>query len=260
MKIRYLINQKTSLIVSLIMLLAATTACEQEYENYSGESYIQFGPPQEYIYRPTYQYRDTTKNFTFVYNSISEVRDTLYFDVYAMGGPADYDRPFIIEQEIDGNMNCEPGVHYVGLDEEEVKSCYVFKAGEVHTLVPLVLLRDETLQTGEYELKIVLKPNEHFQLGQSSLSWRKAYVTDELICPDEWSSIKQLGKYSKVKHRFLIEVTGKKWDSEFLNELKSDVGAANYWKTYATNEINEYNRNHPGAPLTDEDGELVTMG
>ncbi len=255
----YLINHKIANFTKMLTVLVAIlllNSCEKEYELYTGDKYIQFGPSESFLYKPNDTYRDTAKSQTFVYEPESTLRDTMYFDVYAVGGVTDYDRPFVIEQEIIENAkNCIPGVHYVEFSSEEVVDEYKIKAGQAHMLMPVIFIRDTTLQTEEYMLKIIVKSNEHFKIGDATLSWRKAYIADILAYPSEWSS--RFGKYSKVKHRFLIEVSGQNWDNEFFISL--DTGAMMYWRSFAQNEISKYNRDHPGAPLTDEDGELVTI-
>ncbi|MFV0289409.1 MAG: DUF4843 domain-containing protein [Mangrovibacterium sp.] len=250
--------------VGLIALcVGAMFSCQEDYQLYEGGDYLQFGPENKVIYNDANSYRDTLKNLSFAYDGFDVLQDTLYFDLYAVGSPKDYDRTFVIEQEmIEGELNCEPGVHYVAFDDEKMKSEYIIKAGGVHLQVPIIFLRHESLQENKYALKIVLKANESFKLGDSSLCWRKAYVSDQLMKPSLWTGTIEkyyFGKYSMVKHRFLIDATGQNWDDEFISGIMKDMAALQYWQSMGNEAIVNYNKEHPTEPLVDEDGVLVTM-
>lgn len=256
-----LVRKSSALLV--LAALGGLYACEREYNLYDGGEYLQFGPEESRIYNSSYVMADTTKSFTFVYENSDKLMDTVYFDLYAVGGPKDFDRPFILAQELMSNeMNAEAGVHYVAFDDPSVTELYTIKAGVSHYLVPIVLLRDTSLQTNTYALKFKLESNEYFQTGDAKLLWRKVNFSDQLIQPTKWTaSITKyyFGKYSKVKHRFMIDSTGQRWDDDFITATNKDFGLQKYWIAKVKLAILNYNAEHPDALLTDEDGELVVL-
>lgn len=252
-------------ISAALCLLLTIASCEQEYPIYSGENYIQFGSPLKYQDKESYEYIDTVKSKSFAYDKLSLTQDTMYFDLYTVGGAKDYDRPFVLEQEqIADTVNCIPGKHYIAFDDAEMTKHYVLKAGEVHMLVPIIFLRDETLKENVFALKVCLRANEHFQLGDSNFAWRKAYCTDLLVKPTAWTSMIGyfVGEYSQVKHRFLIDATGKKWDDDFFAEIMSSPSGIYdlmYWAGAGKKALEEYNKEHPDSPLVDENGKPVII-
>ena len=64
--------------------------------------------------------------------------------------------------------------------------------------------------------------------------WRKLYLSDVLLRPTRWSD-GYFGTYSKVKHRFMMEQTGLKWDDEYLEIVPSDVSMGYYWQENSGN-------------------------
>ncbi|MFV0592017.1 MAG: DUF4843 domain-containing protein [Draconibacterium sp.] len=265
--VKYLLKNKITPKAKLIALSVIVTfmvSCEDDYFYYdTNNAILQFGPELERIYNSNYNLADTAKSFTFVYEDPSVMQDTAFLDLYAIGGPTDTDRPFAIKQVIvDDTLNAEPGVHYIPFNDPSVSGLYVIKTGQVHLRVPIVLLRDESLKNATYVLKIELEGNDYFSLGDPDLLWRKLYSSDQVTRPNLWNSTMEkyyFGKYSKVKHRFLIEQTGEKWDDEFFTALRADSGYMYYWKTKAKTALSDYNNEHPDDPLRDEDGELVVF-
>lgn len=247
----------------LLMVGTLQYACQQEYNLYEGDEYVQFGSEKKLIYKKSFELADTVKSYTFVYENSAVTQDTVYFDLYALGGHKDYDRPFSLSQEVvPGVANAEPGIHFFNFDDPAVSGLYTFKAGTVHYSVPIILKRDVSLQSGTYLLKIKLLSNDNFKQGESELLWRKIYFSDQLIKPNRWLASMEksyFGKYSKVKHRFMIDKTGQRWDDSFLITIMADFGLFKYWLGKAKQEIAKYNNANPNNPLRDENGELVII-
>lgn len=224
---------------------------------YEDVARIQFGPEKRLLYSPTNAFQDSLKTQTFAYLDNSKLTDTVYFDIYTMGDISNKDRPFILRQEqVAGEENALAGVHYRGFDNTDVANLYQIKAGQMHSLVPIILLRDASLKETSVVLKIALVENENFQKGQESLSWRKLTFTDKLSRPDNWNP-GVLGKYSEIKHRFMISVTNEKWDQSFILSIVRDVQAQHYWLGKVKAALLKYNNEHPNQPLKDEDNEAV---
>jgi len=246
-----------------VLLFLMATSCVDEYSKYEGENYIQFGPELSRIYSTSYNYTDTTKLYSFYYFPASRVQDTVYFDVYAIGEVTLADRPFTLEQEMVANVeNAVSGTHFKAFNDASVSGKYVIKAGTSNTRVPIVLLRNSTLKQKEVVLKFKVVENQNFKPGEKALTWRKIIYSDKLSQPAAWnaSAIQYYwGKYSTVKHAFMIEKTGEKWDQDFMVGLPSNYALLTYWRTKLKTILAEYNAANPGNLLKDEFGEVVTF-
>lgn len=251
-------NLKYIFIATVLLLLYS---CEEKYSLYNDVKRIQFGPEISRIYTPSFNLADTTKLYTFFYESTAKQQDTLFFDIYAIGGFSDKDRSFKLEQvAVPGADNALSGKHFKAFNDASLASGYMIKAGAVHARVPVVMLRDESLKTTTVTLKLQIVENENFSLGEPSNLWRKAVFTDRLSQPSKWlGGSSFFGNYSFVKHNFFIESTGKKWDDDFFLPLWSNYALMTYWKAKVKGALVDYNVQHPGNPLTDEFGELVVI-
>lgn len=74
-------------------------------------------------------------------------------------------------------------------------------------------------------------------------------LTNQLIKPSDWLS--QFGEYSRVKHEFVIKVTGKGTN---YAEWKYQYQFLTYYIGLLNNALYDYNNAHPGHPLVDENG------
>lgn len=255
---------KTIKYFLVVVLLLIMNACKkEEYKMFTDVARIQFGPDISRIYQTSFNLADTTKDFTFVYNSPTSTQDTVWFDVYAIGGLSTKDRIFKLEQIADttGALNAVPGLDYKAFTDATLASKYVIKAGEMHTLAPVVLLRSATLKTATVTLIIKAAVSADFQLGETSCIWRKVTSTDRLSKPAAWTSTinAYFGTYSMVKHQFMIDVTGKKWDQTFLSNVLKDINQVLFYTTTCKTALINYNNTHPGNPLRDENGALVVF-
>ncbi len=240
----------------IIILTTGVVSCKKDqYYLYNDVARVQFGPEPSRIYQTSFNLVDTLKAFTFYYEDASVIEDTVFFDIYAIGGVSEKDRTFTLEQEqMAGENNAVAGTQYVGFNDPRATKNFVIKAGTVHTSVPIILLRDASLKTNTYVLKLKVAANSDFQLGEVNNLWRKIIFTDRLSKPSAWGFV---GDYSVVKHQFMIETTGQKWDQDFFLEILPEYGLLQFWVgTLKTNLIN-YNNAHPGNPLRDENGDLV---
>ena len=76
-------------------------------------------------------------------------------------------------------------------------------------------------------------------------------MNNELLYPDGWI----FGEYSQVKHEFVILHTGiaTDYNSVWTNSEKL------WWKSKLIDALYEYNLAHPGDPLKDENGILISF-
>lgn len=236
-------------------------ACSEETLVYDDVARLQFGPEPSGMYVTYLNFADTLKAYTFVYEPTSVLQDTLYFDLYTIGGPSEIDRPFKLEQvQVPDTLNAVAGTHYIGFNDNRVAGLYVIKAGEVHLRVPVVTLRDPSLKENGVMLKIQVVQNEHFEPGDPRLTWRKGIITDRLTRPAAWDDAMERfywGAYSEVKHAWMVEVTGERWDQEYMQEVQSDFANLSFWISTLKQLLIDHNNENPGNPLTDEFGALV---
>ncbi len=243
----------------IILALGSTflAGCKKDkIQLYTDIARIQFGPEPSVYYSSSRVYADTVKSQTFAYLGTNVVVDTVYFDIYTMGLPADTDRNFVIRQEqVPGAINAVPGVHYKAFDNAEVIRYYVIKAGTTHSKVPVILFRDTSLKTNSVALKFSLVENAFFALGQQGLLWRKVVFTDKLIKPTAWSGSREsqfYGAYSEAKHRFMISATGQKWDQDFMAEINKYTERVQYWMGVVKSALAAYNTANATSPIIDE--------
>lgn len=248
-------------LLGLSLLLTLASCKKDQYYLFNDVVRIQFGPDKARIYQTTYNLADTLKAFTFYYEDESVKEDTVFFDIYAIGGVAKQDRNFILEQEqVPNAVNAIPGTDYLAFNDPRATKNFVIKAGEVHTKVPIILLRNSSLKSKTATLKFNVAVNENFQLGERNNLWRKIMFTDRLSQPSAWDangSRYYYGTYSVTKHQFMIETTGLKWDQEFMATLPSDYALLQYYLGVLKTALIDYNKAHPGSPMKDESGELV---
>ncbi|WP_162946557.1 DUF4843 domain-containing protein [Chitinophaga barathri] len=251
-------------ILTLAVLTAALAACKKDqYYLYNDIARLQFGPPIAQLYYNLADMADTLKPYTFYYEPDAVGQDTVNFDIYAIGGTSGEDRPYELEQVMmEGEENAVAGVHYKAFSDVSLKNTYVIKAGEVHAYAPVIVLRDASLKNKTVKLQLRVKANGQFQPGEIRKLWRKMELTDRLSQPAAWNnSATQYywGKYSRVKHSFMVEQTGEKWDQEFFNEINADYALISFWRLKLRTLLTDYNNAHPGEPLTDESGETVVF-
>lgn len=243
-----------SALLSLLLF-----SCKQEQFLYNSANKIHFGPEPDQIYFNYYELSDTVKSYNFYYSNVTQKQDTLFFNIYAVGGTADVDRAFKLEQvAVPGANNAVAGKHYEPFNSPSLASKYVIKKGTVHTRVPIVVLRDTSLKSGDVTLKFEVVANENFEPGIPSKLWRKVYLTDRLGKPQGWNDV-TWGPYSLVKHAFFIEKSGQKWDNAFIASIITNSDLVQDWKTILKAALIDYNQQNPTTPLTDENGNLVKI-
>lgn len=248
-------------IVAAVIVLLSAIACKKNgYMQFNDTDRLQFGPTPKFFYDSTKDLADTLKRSTFYYYNTDIITDTVRFDLYAIGSLSKHDRSFTLGQiQSPGANNAIPGVHYKAFSDPEVQKLYVLKAGQHHCEVPIILLRDASLKTSNVTLKFQIVANENFQLGEASKLWRKIEFADLLVQPTNWKNFSSLGKYSMIKHKFLIDSTGQKWDQAFVTVTGTDTALLNYWINLAKIALNNYNMAYPDKPLKDEFGDAVVF-
>lgn len=243
-------------IIYLLVLVAYITSCKV------GEPYL-YCEERDMV---TIQYEDDDDRSlikSFIYDGEGVTRDTVYMNVRCIGFQASYDRPIAIihsDSLAEGEVKAEAGVHFVPFDDEEVADLYVLKANTSNALLPIIILRDESLKEQLITLNIELVVNEYFDLGILTDLVQTVEISEMLAMPSNWSSI--FGTYGVVKHQWLTDNTGEKWDEDFFTYILSDINLRKYWDAYVNALLATYNAELAAAgldPLAEEDGTVIAF-
>ena len=158
------------------------------------------------------------------------------------------------------------GVHYESLGE---KNELILPANQnVLKLNVIVKREDAGLRKNARKLVLRLLPSDDFQTGEVNKLVKSITISDKLERPTRWKDNSYyyklyLGDWSEVKHRFMIDVTGQKWDNEFLIYIINNYDTyslRNYYLAKIKKALAEYNadpKNNP--PLKDENGKEVVF-
>ena len=237
--------KKIIYLLCLICTLGVFTSCEKDLEVYNTET-CRLNFYYELNSRAGFNEELARTAYSFIYGEADRQRDTLWFDVQTMGFTYDYDRPVVLEQLPSEGVQAVPGKHYVAFNDPSVSHLYVIPAGKATTKLPVIILRDPSLKNEAVSLKFGFKENEYFKLGFEEFSTRLIEMTDMLSEPSKWNAAYPIpgleryypqyakhlsdyfGVYGVVKHQFLIEQNGKKWDDEYIESLIK--GDSNYLK------------------------------
>ena len=102
------------------------------------------------------------------------------------------------------------------------------------------------------DLYVVLRlcGNDYFAAAPINEDTFKIVLTNQLAEPTGWP----FGEYSRIKHQFVIKVTGVATDYNQWN-LSDRI----YYTNVLVDALYQYNKQHLGEPLKDENGLLVTF-
>lgn len=238
-----------------LMLAGLLSSCkEQAIEPWKAGSYIHFDGNFESFY-------------SFVYAGSDVVRDTINLQLNIAGNIESADRyfevkqvktyGFIYEQDEYGNYidsafielpnQAVPGVHYVDLESYDPLQ-FVVPADSLYGSFDLVVLRDPSLKLADYSLSLEIQQTSDFLPGYAPRQKITITLSDQVIEPEYWSGFvignttvySVMGYYGKVKHQLLIDVTGKRWNDDFIaNELTEEYLV--FYKNMAVMELERIN-------------------
>ena len=201
------------------------------------------------------------KNYSFVYAGDAVTTDTIWVTVSTQGFLSDDDRPFLLQQipAGEGLRDAVAGVHYESFDSESMRGKHlVIPGGSYKHRFPVVVYRDESLSEGDVCLYFQIKPNEYFVQGLMPYRTVKIVISNTLKRPEGWEEY-YFGTYGQVKHKFMIDETGLRWDDEFCTNL-TDFGYIQYLTMMLHQRLQEVNaeRKRQGLDILKEaDGRAV---
>lgn len=222
--------------------------------------------PDGYLYNDVarIQLKSTTDvPYSFVWESQTIIRDTIYLPLMVIGGPEARPREFQMSQVTEYQVAYEydnkgyvidsiitevpnkavPGVHYVPFDDPEMKELMKVATNQVQATVPVILLRDTSLQNESYRLRIQLEPSADFQLGEREKLSATVIFSDKLEKPASWNILINLwlGDYSVPKHELMIQVVGGKVDDDWVNTGRANSAFFVFWRGKFIDALERFN-------------------
>ena len=229
----------------------------------------------------------TEEVYTFAYYPESIQKDTLQIELISVGEVTDYPRVIRFEQVtkewkytydeeepekvvdstyVDMEFPAVAGVHYESLGE---KNELILPANQNVLKLNVIIKREDTgLRKNARKLVLRLLPSDDFQTGEVNKLVKNITISDKLERPTRWKDNSYyyklyLGNWSEVKHRFMIDITGQKWDNDFLVYIIDNYDTyslRDYYLAKIKKALAEYNadpKNDP--PLKDENGKEVVF-
>lgn len=222
--------------------------------------------PDAYLYNDVARIQLKNTNdvaYSFVWESKAITRDTIYLPIMVIGGPETRIREFQVSQVTEYNTEYEydnkgyvidstinevankaiPGVHYVPFDDSGARELMKVYANQVQASVPVILLRDTSLQSESYRLRIQLQSSSDFQLGEQEKLSATVIFSDRLEKPSTWNALINLwlGAYSVPKHELMIEVVGSKVDDDWINTGKANNAFFVFWRGKFIDALERFN-------------------
>lgn len=265
MKSRYLLG------IGIFWLFIS--ACSEDYMSYEGTDRIQFKTKAGEVY-------------TFAYSQESKRTDTVNVEIVTMGEVENYPRKikfkqmtkewqYIYDEEnpalvVDSNYTdmaypAVAGVHFEAFSENNE---LVIPAHQNGLKLRIVVKRDPSMQNNAYKLQLCLLPSEDFETGEPANLVKTITLSDKLERPSKWKDQSYyyklyLGNWSARKHRLMIDVTGEKWDNEFLSYVignREGNALREFYLGKIKQALADYNanpKNNP--PMKDENGNEVVF-
>ncbi len=206
-------------------LLLLVTACEKDLPVFSdGECMLNFNYGDNLTtagVRPGMG----VGSYSFKLNAQEgQMRDTVWLKVNTMGKLSKESRPIALVQMEDttqGVINAVAGKHYVAFDEPGLAALYQVPGKSAVAEVPVVVLRDASLQQGNVVLKITFGDNGYFKAGYPEFATYQLIISDRLSSAgwDKYMLDQYFGAYGPQKHELMIKWTGKTWDDEYIASL-----------------------------------------
>ncbi len=211
--------------------------------------------PMAYEGQPALYFANDDVDFSFFYAGNAGDSSSVDITVHAMGPVSQADRAFTLYQENAGDDDAaQAGVHYVGFDTEEMKQAMVIPAGKSEVELPVILLKDKSLDAKTVKLKIGIRPNENFSKGVVEKDSTVISFSSQAMKPANWKDWYYAfgSSWGTVKMRFIIDVTG----ITNFDQVPEDYDYLVYLNGKLKSKLFEYNSTHD-QPLQEADGSLI---
>lgn len=188
-------------------------------------------------------------NLSFVAFGSDITEKEILVDAQIMGGVADRNRVV--------NLSIDPTLTTADASMYECPTSVTVPAGEAKGTFSVKLKRVAAIQSKTVRLYIKVADSSDFKPGVNEENHIVMIWNDIFSRPNNWDKLQPyFGEYSDVKYRFMLANSG--GAGEFSTDTMSWAQLMSY-KIRFQNALNDYNAAHPGNPLTDEYGNLVTF-
>lgn len=228
------------IILSIIVVF--TTSCEEKPD------YPFSGGAQIYFDRSGGMGLCDSLVYSFAVRDNSTTEATLEIPVIVTGNVTDYDRE--INMEI---------VDTSTLEKNYTIGDIILPANKSKCIITINVKRTEDLKKCDRVIEFTLLPNKYFQTKMDTLWWDyKVKFNDILSKPDRWVYDYQptFGAYSKVKYKFIIDVTDR-WNFSKTGEDAVTDGELSYYLDKCKSALAKHKEEH--GDLIDENGIKVTF-
>lgn len=229
--------------VLVCAVATALTACSVDDFTYQDTARVRLEGPE------IYAAGTDSLTFSFVTYSAETQQMVMDIDVLVMGNTADYDRTAAVQVVNDKTT--------ATADQYELPLTVTIPAGEAKGTLPVTLKRSEALQAKSVRLCIEVAPTTDFKTGVEEQKRFTLIWSDIITKPKNWDDLEEFfGSYSDTKYRFMIE------NADGITEFDTDTMSWAQLQSYRIkfqNALNDYNDAHPGDPLKDENGVLVSF-
>ena len=234
--------KKMKLMILLLAVIGMFTACENDKFYFQDDARVRIEGP--------YEWAVGTDSLTFSFAAYpSQVQEQgMEMKLYVMGEAAATDRT--AKLAIDRTLTTANDDQYV------FPETVTIPAGKLEAPF-IVTLKRADLTSGTVSLYFRVVETNDFKVGVIEQNHFCIKWNDTLSKPKNWDTelLEFFGEYSLVKYRFIIDTIG---FGEFSATSMSWSELTNY-KIIMTTALDEYNDAHPGEPLKDENGLLVTF-
>lgn len=216
----------------LAIAICLTASCKQDFpEAFTGKSYIQFTPTNGIK-------TVVTAYSSFYYSDPSKTTDTILFDVTSLGlvpTKTTYIKLTPILGAITASnypdaVDAVSGVNYTSFDDPDIQKLMKLDPGKSNGKIPVIIKRDPSLKTKMYQLHFKLSDSDDYLAGNPKYIEGLVYITDFLFKPTNWSTTFFLGTYGTVKHQFMVEQSGERWDVDFITTILANSNLQTYYK------------------------------
>lgn len=234
---------RKNIFIALVAMLAMASCSSDEDFFYRDEARIRLVGPE------LWTAGSDSLTFSFVTTTSDTRETTMSVEAQIMGNVADHDRTAAIEIDQAGTT--------ASADLYSVPTSVVIPAGKAAGSFDVVLRRSQQLTTKAVRLRIKVASSADFLVGVNEENHLTLIWNDMVSRPKNWESLEEFyGTYSDTKYRFMIETALGKGD--FISESLTWAQLQSF-KIMFQNALNDYNAAHPGSPLTDENGNLVSF-
>lgn len=257
------------LMLLLLIIPSLLVSCEEDLEPYNesdglGRVYFIYGSTGDVSSATALA--DSLVNYSFIYHN-NVPTDTIWLRVGTSGFLSDRDRYFELEQVRTGKNDAVAGTHYKSFDDTSFKQLLKVPGDSLQCDIPIIVFNDASLKNGNVTLKVRLKATSDFLLGYVDCLSKTITISDLLSKPANWNRLCDwyFGNYGTVKHQLMIDVSGEKWDDDYLLNVArvTDYSSQDFLRYQANKfakalaELNAERAAQGLDPLTEDDGSLV---